>query len=253
MARLIIAAMLVIALGPGSAIAQVSMVGGAPTPLPLGITSPLGIGAPPPVAPTGIPLGATEIVPPGTSPGTTPAGLSTNDLAVCSGFNSSVPQASFGVPATGAASTMGTTSSPTGLAAVFDGGTTGTASGTCTAGPNLASPTASASSPTGMSAGAPVGRVGIPMGSTELGAGGLSPAPLDVTGTPSVSSMFSTSTSSMGTSTSSLATTSGSAAAPSAAPAATTASSVSSSSSFASTGTTSGGGASGRQASVRTG
>ena len=154
MARLIIAATLAVALSPGPALAQVGTVGGAPTPSPLGMTSPLGIGAPQPVAPTGIPLGATEIVPQGTSPGTTPSGLSTNDLAVCSGFSSSVPQASFGAPATGAASAMGTTSSPTGLATVFDGGTTGTASGTCTAGPNLASPTASASSPTGMSAGA---------------------------------------------------------------------------------------------------
>ena len=104
MARLIIAAVLAVAFGPGSAIAQVGTMGGAPTPSPLGMTSPLGIGAPPPVAPTGIPLGATEIVPPGTSSGTTPSGLSTNDLAVCSGFGSSIPQASFGAPATGAAS-----------------------------------------------------------------------------------------------------------------------------------------------------
>ena len=119
MARFIIAAMLAVALSPGPALAQVGTVGGAPTPSPLGMTSPLGIGAPQPVAPTGIPLGATEIVPQGTSPGTTPSGLSTNDLAVCSGFSSSVPQASFGAPATGAASTMGMTSSPTGLATDF--------------------------------------------------------------------------------------------------------------------------------------
>ena len=99
MARLIIAAVLAVAFGPGSAIAQVGTMGGAPTPSPLGMTSPLGIGAPPPVAPTGIPLGATEIVPPGTSSGTTRSGLSTNDLAVCSGFGSSIPQASFGAPA----------------------------------------------------------------------------------------------------------------------------------------------------------
>ena len=83
MARLIIAAMLAVALSRGPALAQVGTVGGAPTPSPLGMTSPLGIGAPQPVAPTGIPLGATEIVPQGTSPGTTPSGLSTNDLAVC--------------------------------------------------------------------------------------------------------------------------------------------------------------------------
>ena len=73
MTRFIIAAMLAVALCPGLAIAQVGTVGGAPTPSALGMTSPLGIGAPPPVAPTGIPLGATEIVPPGTSPGTTRA------------------------------------------------------------------------------------------------------------------------------------------------------------------------------------
>src|SRR6476659_9675074 len=114
MSRFIIAAMLAVALGPASATAQVGTMGGAPTPSPLGMTSPLGIGAPQPVAPTGIPLGATEIVPQGTSPGTTPSGLSTNELAVCSGFSSSVPQASFGAPATGASSTM------TGLATVFD-------------------------------------------------------------------------------------------------------------------------------------
>jgi hypothetical protein len=244
MPRFIVTAMAGVALCSASAVAQVSPVGGAPTPSGLGMTSPLGIGAPAPVARTGIPLGATELVPQGTSPGTTPSGLSTNDLAVCSGFSSSVPQASFGAPATGAASSIGTaSSSPTGLATVFDGGTTGTASGTCTAGPNFASPTASASSPTGMSAGAPVGRVGIPMGSTELGAGGLSPGPLDVTGTASVSSILSTSTSSMGTSTSSLATSfSSTAAAPTAAPAVATASSAFSSSSSTGTGSTSGGG-----------
>ena len=74
MARFIIAAMLAVALSPGPAVAQVGTVGGAPTPSPLGMTSPLGIGSPQPVAPTGIPLGATEIVPQGTSPGTTPSG-----------------------------------------------------------------------------------------------------------------------------------------------------------------------------------
>jgi hypothetical protein len=116
MARLIIAATLAVALGPGSALAQVGTGGGAPIPSPLGMTSPLAIGAPGPVAPTGIPLGATEIVPQGTSPGTTPSALSTNDLAVCSGSGSSVPQASFGAPATGAASSIGpASSSPTGF------------------------------------------------------------------------------------------------------------------------------------------
>ena len=179
MARFIIAAMLAVALCRGSAIAQVGSVGGAPAPSPLGMTSPLGIGAAPPVSPTGIPIGAIELKPPGTSPGPTPGGLSTSDIAVCSGFGGSTPQASFGAP-TGTSSTTGsTTSSTTGLAPVFDG-STGTVSGTCLSGANmaLARPTASASSPTGMIAAAPVGRVGIPMGSTELGAGGLSPPPV---------------------------------------------------------------------------
>jgi hypothetical protein len=155
-------------LGAGTASAQVNMVGGAPGPSPLGLTSPLGLGAAAPVASTGIPLGATELIPPGTSP----AGLSTSDIAACSGSS--------------------------GLTAVFDGGTTGTASGTCTSGATtaLARPTASASSPTGMAAAAPVGRVGIPMGSTELGAGGLSPPPVAVTG--SISSLLSTSSPTFG-------------------------------------------------------
>src|SRR6185437_5761182 len=150
MSRFIIAAMLAVALCPVSALAQVGTIGGAPTPSPLGLTSPLG-------------LGAAELVPLGTSPGAT-AGLATSDIAVCAGFGGSIPEASFGAPTTSSAT--GSTTSSTGLATVFDGGTTGTASGTCAPGgaTTLARPTASASSPTGMSAGAPVGRVGIPMG-----------------------------------------------------------------------------------------
>jgi len=176
MARFIVTAILAVALSPGSALAQVSVTGGAPTPSPLGMTSPLGLGAALPVAPTGIPLGATELIPPGTSPGTSPNGLATSDIAVCSGFGGSIPQASFGAPMIGTSVTLSTM----GLATIFDGGNTGTASGTCAPGGSaaLTRPTASASSPTGMAAAAPVGRVGIPMGSTELGAGGLSPAPV---------------------------------------------------------------------------
>jgi hypothetical protein len=49
----------------GAAFAQVGM--GAVTP-PLGITSPLGIGAAVPVGATGLPLGATELATPGVSP-----------------------------------------------------------------------------------------------------------------------------------------------------------------------------------------
>src|SRR5260370_4831089 len=49
----------------GAASAQVGM--GAVTP-PLGMTSPLGIGAAAPVGVTGLPLGATELSTPGVSP-----------------------------------------------------------------------------------------------------------------------------------------------------------------------------------------
>jgi hypothetical protein len=193
MGRFIIAAILAVALCPGSAMAQVGAGGGAPTPSPLGMTSPLGLGAAPPVAPTGIPLGAAELTIPGTSPGTSPSGLATSDISVCSGFGGSIPQVSFGAPITGTSSATGsTTPSTTGLATTFDGGNTGTVSGTCMSGAStaLARPTASASSPTGMVAAAPVGRVGIPMGSTELGAGGLSPPPL-LTSSTSISSTSS--------------------------------------------------------------
>jgi hypothetical protein len=98
MTRFFITAMLAVVLCSGSAGAQISVVGGAPRPSPLGMTSPLGMGPAAAVSPTGIPLGATELVPPGTSPGATPSGLSTSDIAVCSGFGGSIPEASFGAP-----------------------------------------------------------------------------------------------------------------------------------------------------------
>src|SRR5690242_12637109 len=132
MARFMIAAMLAVSLYPGSAIAQVGIVGGAPIPSPLGMTSPLGLGAAPPVGSAGIPLGAAELTIPGTSPSTSPSGLATSDISVCSGFGGSIPQVSFGAPITGASSATGsTTPSTTGLATTFDGGNAGTVSGTC--------------------------------------------------------------------------------------------------------------------------
>ena len=189
------------------AFAQVGGMGITPGSSPLGMTSPLGIGPGLPVAPVGIPLGATELASPGVSPttsGASPMGPATGSIALCSGIGGSVPQASFGVstamtpgnPMTGmpfnsvSGSSVGTGMS-TGVSSpstIFDGGgTTGNASGTCVAGGGsaLAGPAASASSPTGMSA-MSVGRVGIPLGSTELGAGGLSPPPEDLTVNPSV-------------------------------------------------------------------
>ena len=163
---------------------------------PIGITSPLGIGAGAPVAPTGIPLGATELATPGVSPSVSsgvPLG-STMSATACSGALASVQTATAGLgsstvgtgstingesPATGAV--MGT-SAPTPL---FDGaGIAGTASGTCASAAASSSPTASASSPT-LASRSTVGRVGIPMGSTELTVGGLSPLP-DITTQPPV-------------------------------------------------------------------
>ncbi len=172
-----------------SAIAQIGPIG-APTPPLLGATSPLGIGAATPVAPTGIPLGATELTNFGVSPtasGVSSMGPSTSSVSICSGFGSAIPQASLGSMnmTPGMPGTQATTS----MTATFDGGgTLGNASGTCAPGIStaLARPAASASSPTGIAIPGSVGRVGIPMGATELGVGGLSPAPVDPTQNPSL-------------------------------------------------------------------
>src|SRR4029077_10078155 len=190
MTRFFITLIMAVSLYSGSAVGQVSVVGGAPGPSPLGMTSPLGVGPAAPVASTGIPLGATELVPSGTSPGATPTGLSTSDIAVCSGFGGSIPEAAFGAPMTGTSSTTSSTTPSTGLTTVFDGsGNTGTPSGTCAPAGSTATsrPTASASSPTGMAVGGPVGRVGIPLGSTALAAGGLSPPPVTFSTSSSLS------------------------------------------------------------------
>ena len=62
---------------------------------PIGITSPLGIGAGAPVAPTGIPLGATELATPGVSPSVSSGLLlgSTMSATTCSGALGSVQTA----------------------------------------------------------------------------------------------------------------------------------------------------------------
>jgi hypothetical protein len=170
----------------GAAFAQVGM--GAVTP-PLGLTSPLGIGAAAPVGATGLPLGATELSTPGVSPMTSGSSASSamTTPSVCSSTMGAMQTAASGVgnstsatpgslpgesSATGAISG---TSAPTPL---FDGtGIAGTASGTCASATTASSsPTASASSPT-VGSRTTVGRAGIPLGSTELGTGGLSPLP----------------------------------------------------------------------------
>ena len=174
----------------GAAFAQVGT--GAVTP-PLGMTSPLGIGAAAPVGVTGVPLGATELATPGVSPMTSSSAASgaiTTTTSACSSNMGAMQMAPSGMgnSTTGTPGSLAGESSATGAISgtsaptpLFDGtGIAGTASGTCaTATTASSSPTASASSPT-IGSRSTVGRVGIPMGSTELGTGGLSPLP-DIT------------------------------------------------------------------------
>lgn len=155
---------------------QVAPIGAAAGPSPLGITSPLGIGPGLPVAPTGIPLGAVELGGAGVSPGassTLSVGSAGSD-SLCAGFDSAIPQASFG-------STPAISGELPNTPEFDGGGITGHATGTCAPGgaATFARVQGSASSPTGIAPGSKVGEVGIPLGSTELGAGGLSPPPTD--------------------------------------------------------------------------
>jgi hypothetical protein len=172
----------------GAAFAQVGM--GAVTP-PLGMTSPLGIGAAAPVGATGVPLGATELATPGVSPMTSSSSASgamtMTTPSACSSTMGAMQTAASGMgnPTSGAAGLLPGESSATGAISgtsaptpLFDGtGIAGTASGTCASATTASSsPTTSASSPT-IGSRTTVGRVGIPVGSTELGTGGLSPLP----------------------------------------------------------------------------
>jgi hypothetical protein len=235
MTRFVVAATAAVLLGCSSAFAQVS-----PVLPPLGMTSPLGVGPALPVPPARVPLGAIELPSPGVSPMTSvisTLGPATPTMSGCRGIGGSIAESSFGpgtsvtgsgagVSAPGAGSSssgmggsMSGTSSGTGISSAgtsmattaFDGGgVAGTASGTCpsTNSASSAEPAASASSATGMGAGSTVGRVGIPPGSTELGAGGLSPAPTTPTTNPSISTL-TTSTSTIPCPTTGLSSTTG--------------------------------------------
>jgi hypothetical protein len=225
MTRIVMVTTAAVLLACGPAFAQVSP--GLPS---LGMTSPLGIGPALPVPPTRIPLGATGLGSPGVSPlasGASPLVPLTGTSSACSGIGGAIAESSFGLAtsATGAGtgisspsvgssssgmgSSMDGTSTGTGVSTagssmsttVFDGGSmAGSASGTCpsTDSASLAGPAASASAPTGMGSGSSVARVGIPLGSTELGAGGLSPAATMPSTNPSMSTL-TTSTSALGT------------------------------------------------------
>ncbi len=137
----VIAAMAATFLGSCSASAQLSGMAASP----LGTTSPLAMSPGLPVAPTGIALGATELTTPGISPG---------------------PASAMGVM--GCPSAAGSTSSSP--SPLFDGGGMAAVSGAClgTGAAGSAMPAQSTSR---------IGPAGIPLGSTELGSGGLSPAP----------------------------------------------------------------------------
>ena len=158
----------------GSAHAQVGGTSISPA-MPLGVTSPLGLGPGSQVAPTGIPMGATELASPGVSPltsGTLPAiGATTTCFSVGGSVSPAAP---------GTDSSMSGSTFTSGSTTMFDGGgLSGGTSGACAGGastPMLGA--GSASSPTEMgspSSVSSVGRVGIPLGSTEVGVGGLSP------------------------------------------------------------------------------
>lgn len=181
MKRLLLVTITSALLGCGPAFAQATMGTG----IPLGVTSPLGIGPGAPVGTTGIPLGATELATPGVSPTTGGSSLVGSSMTTTTCFGSAGQAASgtemqtAGISGamTGTATATGAaTSAPT---ALFDGAgmSGGTASGTCSTGSaGLANSAASASSP-GLASGSGVGRAGIPIGATELNTGGLSPLP----------------------------------------------------------------------------
>ena len=145
-----IAAAFLLMLGCGAGFAQVGA-----TASPLGITSPLGMGAGSAVPPVGIPLGATELTTPGLSP------LPTNSNST-------------------ACSIVG------GASSLFDGGGNTGSGGNTSSASDPCAPTATTPSRLGASASSPdatgqprsVGRVGVPLGATELSPGGLSPPPL---------------------------------------------------------------------------
>src|SRR3981081_3369919 len=180
MRRLIVTTTVSVLLGCSTAWAQVTVGTGAP--VPLGITSPLGMGP-------GMLSATTERETPGVSPtaaGTSALGSMT--AGTCSSIGASAQPTTSGPgnssPGTSMAGTSGATGGMSAPTTLFDStGISGTASGTCAGGTTASSnPGASASSP-GNGSRSGIGRVGVPMGSTELGTGGLSPLPNTVQST----------------------------------------------------------------------
>src|SRR5712691_11904762 len=192
MVRLLTATMVAALLGYGSAAAQVGGTGALPGPSPLGMTSPLGIGAGSPVSSTGIPMGATELATPGISPGpisgtsTTFTGATCPTTGTASTMTMGTPSSSMG---TGSTMASGTTSS-TGLFTAGGVGTDATqlgssspssmSSSTCTQ--TTGTSTTTSPTPSTFTTGTTLGIPAIPLGSTGLGNAGLSPAPCPATG-----------------------------------------------------------------------
>jgi hypothetical protein len=162
--------------------------------LPLGITSPLGIGPSAPVGPTRIPLGATELATPGASAiisGASPLDPLTG--VACGGaLSAAAASAAVTSATTGASGSttfdgggMGASSGGGGMGAgVAGGGTTASTSGPCAPMGSAGAATAGTASP-----GSPVGPIGIPMGATEMGSAGLSPPSVALIPNPSAPMM----------------------------------------------------------------
>jgi hypothetical protein len=159
MRHALIVATLAALLGGNAAVAQTAgMSATFDAGLGMGQTSPLGaMGSASAVGTSGIPLGAAELGSTGMSP--LPSGTD------CTAMGSSTSGASGSTP-------------------LFDGGGSGgmavsgsaPSSGGCASG--LASGSSASFSLGGMASGGLVGRTGNPMGATQLGSGGLSPAPV---------------------------------------------------------------------------
>jgi hypothetical protein len=161
-------------LGCGAAQAQAPSISPG---LPLGVTSPLGIGPSAPVGPTRIPLGATELATPGASviiSGASPLDPLTG--VACGGALSAA--AASGAVTTGASSSAAFDGGGMGASA-GGGGTAASASGPCAPIGGGGAATASATP------GSPVRPVGIPMGATEMGGAGLSPPSVALIPNPS--------------------------------------------------------------------
>src|ERR1700738_5106750 len=113
MRRLLVTTTVSVFLGCNTALAQVTVGTGAP--VPLGVTSPLGIGPGASVGVAGIPLGATEMATPGVSPtaaGTSALGSMT--AGTCSGIGASAQPTTSSPGNSGSGSSTAGSSSATG-------------------------------------------------------------------------------------------------------------------------------------------